>query len=120
PRHCAREPRTAHRSGQRERPRLSRSRGRGQTYPETRELRSLVGGISAGGMRKCGDILHERKAIVNVSPSAIYDLNRSHRVLGLQYKHWRGDSYPADLPPDRWLEFYAARFDTVEINNSSY
>jgi len=39
---------------------------------------------------------------------------------GWQYKHWRGDFYPADLPPDRWLEFYAARFDTVEINNSFY
>jgi len=39
---------------------------------------------------------------------------------GWQYKHWRGDFYPADLPPDRWLEFYVARFDTVEINNSFY
>src|SRR5262249_35743496 len=34
-------------------------------------------------MRKCGDILHERDSIVNVTPSAIYHLNRSHRLLGL-------------------------------------
>jgi uncharacterized protein YecE (DUF72 family) len=39
---------------------------------------------------------------------------------GWQYRHWRGDFYPADLPSSRWLEFYAARFDTVEINNSFY
>jgi len=39
---------------------------------------------------------------------------------GWQYKHWRGDFYPRDLPTARWLEFYAARFDTVEINNSFY
>ena len=39
---------------------------------------------------------------------------------GWQYKHWRGDFYPADLPQSRWLEDYAARFDTVEINNSFY
>ena len=39
---------------------------------------------------------------------------------GWQYRHWRGDFYPADLPSDRWLEFYASRFDTVEINNSFY
>jgi len=39
---------------------------------------------------------------------------------GWQYKHWRGDFYPADLPPARWLEFYASHFDTVEINNSFY
>ena len=39
---------------------------------------------------------------------------------GWQYRHWRGDFYPADLAQDRWLEFYAQRFDTVELNNSFY
>jgi uncharacterized protein YecE (DUF72 family) len=39
---------------------------------------------------------------------------------GWQYKHWRGDFYPADLPQSRWLDFYASRFDTVEINNTFY
>ena len=39
---------------------------------------------------------------------------------GWQYKHWRGDFYPAELGQSRWFEFYAARFDTVEINNSFY
>jgi uncharacterized protein YecE (DUF72 family) len=39
---------------------------------------------------------------------------------GWQYKHWRGDFYPAELPQSRWLEHYAQRFDTVEINNTFY
>jgi uncharacterized protein YecE (DUF72 family) len=39
---------------------------------------------------------------------------------GWQYRHWRGDFYPADLPLARWFEYYAERFDTVEINNSFY
>jgi uncharacterized protein YecE (DUF72 family) len=39
---------------------------------------------------------------------------------GWQYKHWRGNFYPADLPLGRWLAHYAAQFDTVEINNSFY
>jgi uncharacterized protein YecE (DUF72 family) len=39
---------------------------------------------------------------------------------GWQYKHWRGDFYPAELPQSRWLEYYAQRFDTVEINNTFY
>jgi uncharacterized protein YecE (DUF72 family) len=39
---------------------------------------------------------------------------------GWQYKHWRGDFYPADLPAHQWFEHYAATFDTVEINNSFY
>jgi uncharacterized protein YecE (DUF72 family) len=39
---------------------------------------------------------------------------------GWQYKHWRGDFYPAALPVSRWLEYYAERFNTVEINNSFY
>ena len=39
---------------------------------------------------------------------------------GWQYRHWRGDFYPHELPLRRWLEFYAGRFDTVEINNTFY
>jgi uncharacterized protein YecE (DUF72 family) len=39
---------------------------------------------------------------------------------GWQYKHWRGDFYPTDLPQTKWFEHYTARFDTVEINNSFY
>jgi uncharacterized protein YecE (DUF72 family) len=39
---------------------------------------------------------------------------------GWQYKHWRGEFYPVALPLSHWLEYYAERFDTVEINNSFY
>jgi uncharacterized protein YecE (DUF72 family) len=39
---------------------------------------------------------------------------------GWQYKHWRGDFYPAELPVSRWFSHYALTFDTVEINNSFY
>jgi uncharacterized protein YecE (DUF72 family) len=39
---------------------------------------------------------------------------------GWQYKHWKGDFYPAELPTQRWYEHYARTFDTVEINNSFY
>jgi uncharacterized protein YecE (DUF72 family) len=39
---------------------------------------------------------------------------------GWQYKHWRGDFYPADLPQTAWLEYYTRHFDTVELNNSFY
>jgi uncharacterized protein YecE (DUF72 family) len=39
---------------------------------------------------------------------------------GWQYKHWRNEFYPPDLPVSRWFDHYATRFDTVEINNSFY
>ncbi len=39
---------------------------------------------------------------------------------GWEYRHWAGDFYPADLSRDRWLEHYAAEFDTVELNNPFY
>lgn len=39
---------------------------------------------------------------------------------GWQYRHWRGGFYPADLVSSHWFAHYAARFDTVEINNSFY
>jgi uncharacterized protein YecE (DUF72 family) len=39
---------------------------------------------------------------------------------GWNYRHWRGAFYPDGLPVKRWFEYYAATFDTVEINNSFY
>ncbi|HZR58690.1 MAG TPA: DUF72 domain-containing protein [Terriglobales bacterium] len=39
---------------------------------------------------------------------------------GWHYQHWRGDFYPADLPPARMFSWYAQHFDTVEINNTFY
>ena len=39
---------------------------------------------------------------------------------GWQYRHWKGDFYPGDLPQRMWLEYYARHFNTVEVNNSFY
>jgi uncharacterized protein YecE (DUF72 family) len=39
---------------------------------------------------------------------------------GWQYRDWRGRFYPPALPQARWLEHYAERFRTVEVNNSFY
>jgi len=39
---------------------------------------------------------------------------------GWHYQHWRGPFYPEDMPTSRFLEFYAERFRSVEINNSFY
>ena len=39
---------------------------------------------------------------------------------GFHYDHWRERFYPKGLPKARWLEFYASRFSTVELNNSFY
>jgi len=39
---------------------------------------------------------------------------------GWYYNHWRGPFYPAGLPKNKWFEYYAERFDTVEINNTFY
>jgi uncharacterized protein YecE (DUF72 family) len=39
---------------------------------------------------------------------------------GWHYDHWAGPFYPADLPKDKWLEYYAQHFDTVELNNTFY
>jgi uncharacterized protein YecE (DUF72 family) len=39
---------------------------------------------------------------------------------GWNYRHWRSRFYPIGLPQRDWFAFYAAHFDTVEINNSFY
>lgn len=39
---------------------------------------------------------------------------------GWQYRSWRGRFYPDRLPVRDWLDHYAARFSTVEVNNAFY
>jgi uncharacterized protein YecE (DUF72 family) len=39
---------------------------------------------------------------------------------GWNYDDWRGRLYPRGLPRRRWLEVYAERFDTVEVNTTFY
>jgi uncharacterized protein YecE (DUF72 family) len=39
---------------------------------------------------------------------------------GWQYRHWRARFYPAGVPQRLWLDYYAERFATVEINNTFY
>jgi uncharacterized protein YecE (DUF72 family) len=39
---------------------------------------------------------------------------------GYSYKEWKGKFYPADLPAKEMLPYYAARFRSVEINNTFY
>jgi uncharacterized protein YecE (DUF72 family) len=39
---------------------------------------------------------------------------------GYSYKEWKGSFYPEKLPASKMLEFYASRFNGVEINNTFY
>jgi len=39
---------------------------------------------------------------------------------GFLYDHWKGPFYPEDLPKKRWLEYYCAKFGTVELNVTFY
>jgi uncharacterized protein YecE (DUF72 family) len=39
---------------------------------------------------------------------------------GWMYDSWRGRLYPEREPKRRWLELYAQRFDTVEVNSTFY
>lgn len=36
------------------------------------------------------------------------------------FEEWRGVFYPADLPPARWLEFYAHYFPAIEVDSTFY
>jgi uncharacterized protein YecE (DUF72 family) len=39
---------------------------------------------------------------------------------GWNYRDWRGGLYPEGEPARRWLQIYAQRFDTVEVNATFY
>lgn len=39
---------------------------------------------------------------------------------GWTYDHWRGGFYPQEIPKSRWFDYYAGRFNAVEINATFY
>ncbi|MCL4537143.1 MAG: DUF72 domain-containing protein [Nitrospirae bacterium] len=39
---------------------------------------------------------------------------------GFNYRHWRGNFYPEDLPQRKWFEYYCTVFNTVELNVTFY
>ena len=39
---------------------------------------------------------------------------------GWNYDHWKGVFYTEDCPRSKWLEFYARRFISVEVNSTFY
>jgi uncharacterized protein YecE (DUF72 family) len=39
---------------------------------------------------------------------------------GWTYDGWRGPFYPPEIPKRTWLEYYATRFSTTEVNGSFY
>ena len=41
-------------------------------------------------------------------------------ISGYDYKGWRGDFYPGDLPVRRWLEYASRRFNSIELNGTFY
>src|SRR3979490_2271307 len=77
-------------------------------------------------MRMIGDGLHPRMTATarraQSSRTRPGGVRATARIgcSGWQYRHWRGTFYPQDLVQRRWLEYYAAQFDTVEINNKFY
>jgi uncharacterized protein YecE (DUF72 family) len=47
-----------------------------------------------------------------------------HKVLvgtsGWNYEDWKGSFYPEKLPRTKWLEYYACKFQTIEVNATFY
>ena len=54
-------------------------------------------------------------------PKSEIDESAHIGTSGYNYPHWwNGVFYPSDLPPRKWLEFYARHLHTVELNVSFY
>ena len=39
---------------------------------------------------------------------------------GFHYREWKGNFYPIGLPQKEWFNFYAERFNTLELNSTFY
>jgi len=61
-----------------------------------------------------------RQVVPASAPGAADEPRLRVGTCGWQYRDWRGRLYPAELPQRAWLEHYAARFQTVEVDNTFY
>ncbi|BEH00267.1 DUF72 domain-containing protein [Bacteroides sedimenti] len=52
---------------------------------------------------------------VNLNPGKLFI-----GTSGWSYKHWTGVFYPEEISPDKYLEYYLTKFDSVELNSSFY
>ncbi len=59
-----------------------------------------------------------REPIFPVTDSLLPRLNVG--CSGWFYWHWRGAFYPAEIPTNRWFEYYRRHFKTVELNAPFY
>ena len=39
---------------------------------------------------------------------------------GYHYREWEGLFYPADMPRNKWFDFYCEHFSTIELNTTFY
>ena len=80
----------------------------------------MCGEKPAGGKCKSS----EKPAGVKVRAERSGGLSRKGNInigaSGWDYDHWSGPFYPENLKKKRRFDYYAERFDTVEINNTFY
>lgn len=59
---------------------------------------------------------------LSLSPRAVNNTLKTIRIgtSGFSFADWKGEFYPAGLPAGKFLEYYAERFPTVEINATYY
>jgi uncharacterized protein YecE (DUF72 family) len=77
---------------------------------------------SAGGARHRGFITEDGGEAADFAAGNYGYRVRVHVRIGCSgwnYRHWRDRVY-GGAPPSRWLELYARRFDTVEVNATFY
>lgn len=50
----------------------------------------------------------------------MHDIKWHIGCSGYYYREWKELFYPKGLPQSKWFEFYASKFNTLEINNTFY
>src|SRR5436305_12391158 len=101
---------------------------RKRTAEDHRELRSVLKMLApssyAGLQIVCHEGIFPSPSVRTIHRRDNLNLNAQQKIrLGTcawSYEEWSGAFYPADLPSDRWLEFYARYFPAVEIDSTFY
>lgn len=100
---------------------LPLSREERRAKREARRAKQREANVGRAAKMHVARLAWEREAGPRIMAAGTTSASQLHvGCSGWFYWHWRGGFYPAELPTNRWFEYFSRHFQTVELNAPFY
>lgn len=100
---------------------LPLSREERRAKREARRAKQREANVGRAAKMHMARLAWEREAGARIMAAGTASASQLHvGCSGWFYWHWHGGFYPAELPTNRWFEYFSRHFKTVELNAPFY